>query len=915
MNKSLYTRLLGYTFEHKGIFILSIFGFLLFSAADISAVEWLKQVISYINENNDNPLNPLNLALFLAFISVIRGIGFYLGNYFMANVGLKVVHSLRKDLISSLLYQPMSFFDQASKGEIVNRIIFTTNQITGAATNALKILFKEGFLLIGLFIYLIYLSWKLTLVILVIAPLIGLIVSIAGKRLRRTAKKIQDVMGVVTQVSNEIASGAREIKSFNNESGEEERFKRANDENLKQNLKMESTGNITTPIIQIFVAFALAAMSYLALTNLDELNLPSESFVAFFTAAGLMARPIRQLSNLNAVIQKGLAAAEDIFNTIDNASENYNEGLDINKTLNGEVEIDNVSFSYSEDSEPVLNNISIKASKGETIALVGKSGSGKSTIVNLLNRFYDDYEGKIIIDGYDIKKIKLTDLRNSISYVSQDPTLFNDTVKNNIAYGLNQVSDSEVYQAAREANAYEFIMSLPDGFDTIIGDKGVILSGGEKQRVAIARALLKKSSILIFDEATSALDNESEKEIQSAIEKASKNKTTFIIAHRLSTVEKADKICVLENGIITQSGTHNELIKEDGLYNVLQGKPELIEETESVKFEKDFVPTLINEKKSFWDEFNFLNIALTPLSVLYWSISTFKNIFLKPKTSDQNQIPVVVVGNVTVGGNGKTPLVSQIAIDLKNIGYNPGIILRGYKGSFTGTKFINKDTTAKEAGDEAIFHFNRGFNVVVDRDRSRALSYLERYTDCDIVISDDGLQHNSLRRDFEIIVEDATRNFGNQLFLPAGPLRDNIWKTKKVDLFIFSGRRESNDYFFELEPESWINLKTGDSYEVDEYPFGRTANVVCGIANPNRFLRSLNNLKINFDYRLFPDHHYFSKKDLEFDFERPILTTEKDAARIGENFNEKNVWYLKMGVKLNTNVSKLISEKLQKKNV
>ena len=915
MNKSLYTRLLGYTFEHKGIFILSIFGFLLFSAADISAVEWLKQVISYINENNDNPLNPLNLALFLAFISVIRGIGFYLGNYFMANVGLKVVHSLRKDLISSLLYQPMSFFDQASKGEIVNRIIFTTNQITGAATNALKILFKEGFLLIGLFIYLIYLSWKLTLVILVIAPLIGLIVSIAGKRLRRTAKKIQDVMGVVTQVSNEIASGAREIKSFNNESGEEERFKRANDENLKQNLKMESTGNITTPIIQIFVAFALAAMSYLALTNLDELNLPSESFVAFFTAAGLMARPIRQLSNLNAVIQKGLAAAEDIFNTIDNASENYNEGLDINKTLNGEVEIDNVSFSYSEDSEPVLNNISIKASKGETIALVGKSGSGKSTIVNLLNRFYDNYEGKIIIDGYDIKKIKLTDLRNSISYVSQDPTLFNDTVKNNIAYGLNQVSDSEVYQAAREANAYEFIMSLPDGFDTIIGDKGVILSGGEKQRVAIARALLKKSSILIFDEATSALDNESEKEIQSAIEKASKNKTTFIIAHRLSTVEKADKICVLENGIITQSGTHNELIKEDGLYNVLQGKPELIEETESVKFEKDFVPTLINEKKSFWDEFNFLNIALTPLSVLYWSISTFKNIFLKPKTSDQNQIPVVVVGNVTVGGNGKTPLVSQIAIDLKNIGYNPGIILRGYKGSFTGTKFINKDTTAKEAGDEAIFHFNRGFNVVVDRDRSRALSYLERYTDCDIVISDDGLQHNSLRRDFEIIVEDATRNFGNQLFLPAGPLRDNIWKTKKVDLFIFSGRRESNDYFFELEPESWINLKTGDSYEVDEYPFGRTANVVCGIANPNRFLRSLNNLKINFDYRLFPDHHYFSKKDLEFDFERPILTTEKDAARIGENFNEKNVWYLKMGVKLNTNVSKLISEKLQKKNV
>ena len=625
MNKSLYTRLLGYTFQHKGLFFLSIFGFLLFSAADISAVEWLKQVISYINENNENPLNPQNLALFLAFISVVRGIGFYIGNYFMANVGLKVVHSLRKDLISSLLYQPMSFFDQASKGEIVNRIIFTTNQITGAATNALKILFKEGFLLIGLFIYLLYLSWKLTLVILVIAPLIGLIVSIAGRRLRKVAKKIQDVMGVVTQVSNEIASGAREIKSFNNESGEEERFKKANDENLKQNLKMESTGNITTPLIQVFVAFALAAMSYLALTNLDELNLPSESFVAFFTAAGLMARPIRQLSNLNSVIQRGLAAAEDIFTTIDNSPEKYNEGLDINKTLDGEVQIDNVSFSYSHDSDPVLNNISIRATKGETVALVGKSGSGKSTIVNLLNRFYDDYEGKITIDGYDIKKIKLTDLRNSISYVSQDPTLFNDTVKNNIAYGLKEVTDTEVFQAAREANAYEFIMSLPEGFNTIIGDKGVTLSGGEKQRVAIARALLKKSSILIFDEATSALDNESEKEIQSAIEKASKDKTTFIIAHRLSTVEQADQICVLENGKITQSGTHNELIKEEGLYNVLQGNPELIEDNKSVNLEKDFVPTLINEKKSFWEEFNFGNIALTPLSFLYWSVSSFKN--------------------------------------------------------------------------------------------------------------------------------------------------------------------------------------------------------------------------------------------------------------------------------------------------
>jgi len=304
----------------------------------------------------------------------------------------------------------------------------------------------------------------------VIAPLIAVVVSWAGRRLRKVAKKIQDVMGVITQVSNEIANGAQDIKSFANEASEQKRFNQANDENLTQNLKMESTSNLATPVIQVFVALALAAMSYLALSNLEELNLPSESFVAFFTAAGLMARPIRQLSSLNAVIQKGLAAAEDIFNSMDKEPEDYESGIELSKPLEGGVELKNVTFAYGEENENVLSDISINVEKGETVALVGRSGSGKSTIVNLLNRFYENYEGKITIDGYDIKKIKLKDLRSSISFVSQDPTLFNDTVRNNIAYGAKDVSENAIYQAAREANAYEFIMNLPEGFDTNIGD-------------------------------------------------------------------------------------------------------------------------------------------------------------------------------------------------------------------------------------------------------------------------------------------------------------------------------------------------------------------------------------------------------------------------------------------------------------
>ena len=433
------------------------------------------------------------------------------------------------------------------------------------------------------------------MVIVLIAPLIAIVVS-GLEKTKKGSKENTGRYGSGNQVSNEITNGAQEIKSFANEEAEQRRFKNANDENLLQNLKMESTSNLATPVIQVFVALALASMSFLALSNLEELNLPSESFVAFFTAAGLMARPIRQLSSLNAVIQKGLAAAEDIFQSMDKQPEDYESGIDLSKALEGSVELKNVNFAYSEDGENVLNNISLNVEKGQTIALVGRSGSGKSTVVNLLNRFYDSYSGQITIDGYDIKKIKLKDLRSSISFVSQDPTLFNDTVRNNIAYGNKDVSENAIYQAAREANAYEFIMNLPEGFDTNIGDNGMLLSGGEKQRIAIARALLKKSSILIFDEATSALDNESEKEIQNAIEKASKNKTTFIIAHRLSTVEKADKICVLEEGVITQIGTHDELIKEEGLYNLLQGSPVVEEVKQEVVEEDTFIPTKIPDE-------------------------------------------------------------------------------------------------------------------------------------------------------------------------------------------------------------------------------------------------------------------------------------------------------------------------------
>ena len=518
-------RLFSYTFRFKFSFILSIFGFILFASADIAAVEWIRRIIEYINSEQDD--FSIYLVLALIFIAMGRGAGFFIGNYFMSRVGFGIVHDLRSELFSKLINLPKNFFDQNQSGQLINRITFTTTQVSGAASNAIKTFVREGFLLVGLLAYMLTLNWKLTLLLLITTPFIALIVYVAGRRLRKLAKTIQTAMGDVTHLASEAVDGNLEIKSFNAEKYEKDRFFAANASNKNQNLKLEATSNLATPIIQLLVSVSLSIVAYFALGSQLGIELSAEDFVAFITAAGLMAKPIRQLSNINAVIQKGLAAAVEIFDQLD-AKEEEDKG-ELDSEIIGNITFSDVSFAYN-SKESVLDNLNFEISQNETVAIVGKSGSGKSTIANLISRFYSDYSGKIAIDGISILDYQLSHLRQSISIVNQSPTLFNDTIEKNIAYGESEIDQAKLKEAAEISGCNEFISRLPEGFKSEIGDDGVLLSGGQRQRIAIARALLNEPKLIIADEPTGNLDPQTSQEIMQLFKSLHEKGMTLLMA-------------------------------------------------------------------------------------------------------------------------------------------------------------------------------------------------------------------------------------------------------------------------------------------------------------------------------------------------------------------------------------------------
>ena len=562
----LYKRLLGYVKPHWRAFALAVVGFVIYAASSTALAEMMKRLIDGI-QNPDADFR-FFLPLFVVLMFASRGLGTFLSTYFMAYVGRYVIHTLRCDVFAHLLHLPGRFFDQHSSGHLVSRVTYHVEQVAGAATNAVTIILREGLFVVGLVGYLFWTNWMLTLLFLGVTPIIAGVVSYVSKRFRRISKRIQHSMGDVTHVASEALSGYRVVRTHGAEAYEKQRFERVSEENRRQSMKEAMTRAVSSPVVLMLVAISMALLVWLAMAPSLMENMTPGEFVAFITAAALMIKPVRQLTEINSEIQKGIAAASELFGLLDLTPE-QDEGSLIPSKLTGNVVIENVSFRYGDDQPSVLHNVNLNVAPGELVAIVGRSGSGKSTLVSLLPRFYCPSEGQILIDGVNADEYALGPLRQNIALVSQQVTLFNASIADNIAYGVADPDPAAIKAAAEAAYASEFIEKLPESYATVVGENGVMLSGGQRQRLAIARAIFKDAPILILDEATSALDTESERYIQKALEHVCKGRTTLVIAHRLSTIERADRILVMDQGRIIEQGTHQALLEKGGAYAAL----------------------------------------------------------------------------------------------------------------------------------------------------------------------------------------------------------------------------------------------------------------------------------------------------------------------------------------------------------
>ncbi|CAB0150256.1 Lipid A export ATP-binding/permease protein MsbA [Pseudidiomarina piscicola] len=560
-----FRRLMGYIKPYRAAFFFSIIGMLGYAGVDTF---FFSQIETLIDDGltSSNPKILLYGAIFVPVVFILRGLFNFISTYFLNWVGFRVVTTLRQQLFDHMMKLPVSFHDRHSTGDLISKITYTTQQVAEASSRAVLILIREGAFVIGLLSLMFYHSWQLSLVFLVVGPLIAKIVAVVSKRFRKVSGRIQTAMGDVTTTAEQMINGHKVVVMYEGQKRESKRFSTINNITRNQNMKLINAQSLSTSLIQLIASFSLSMVLVLASFPDMLAQLSAGAFTTLLTAMIMLLRPLKQLTTVNSDFQRGIAAAQSIFSVLDEDAE-VDSGKQNLDRARGDIKFEHVNFAYNETESPALADVSFHVKPGKTLALVGRSGSGKSTISNLLTRFYTPQGGVIKLDDGDIYDYRLKALRRQFALVSQHVTLFNDSIANNIAYGAHgDVTLDDIRRVAEQAYVTEFTDNLPNGLDTTVGENGVMLSGGQRQRIAIARALLRDAPILILDEATSALDSESERHIQSALQALQQDRTSIVIAHRLSTIENADEILVLEDGAVIERGNHQQLLEQEGAY-------------------------------------------------------------------------------------------------------------------------------------------------------------------------------------------------------------------------------------------------------------------------------------------------------------------------------------------------------------
>ena len=561
---AVYRRLLRYLRPHWPILAAAIVPALIYAVVNtfvpLLMSEWIEGLLDAVR----NSANAWQIPLLIAVLFPLRGVMDFLMVYGLAWVGRSVIRDLRDEVFGHYLGLPARYFDRGSSGLLISRLTYNTEQVAEAISNAIVILLRDSIGIVALLVVMFRLSPRLTLLIGVVGPVIAVVVGAMSRAFRRYSTRIQHSMGDVTKLTEQSVHGHRVVKVFHGEEQERRQFKDVNARNFRFHVRLVAVQAMGDALTQYAVALGVAAVMYFSYSDLS-----APAFLGFLTAMGMLLAPLKRLININAVIQRGIAAAASLFEILDQPGE-QDTGTRTLERARGEVAYREVTFSYEAGSTPALSGVSLEVPAGATVALVGQSGSGKSTMASLLPRFYDPASGTVLLDGVDVREYRLRDLRRQISLVSQDVVLFDDTIANNIAYGaLAEHSRADIERAAQAAYVSEFAAALPQGLDTRVGERGSLLSGGQRQRIAIARALLKNAPVLILDEATSALDTESERRVQAALGELMRGRTTLVIAHRLSTIEGADLIVVMRDGAVVETGTHAELLARGGYYSSL----------------------------------------------------------------------------------------------------------------------------------------------------------------------------------------------------------------------------------------------------------------------------------------------------------------------------------------------------------